>query len=115
MGKLIATSGGQSEGTPFVQTQEIPAQIKDPLCNKMHDRAFRWILPLMATMFEPSTMRRCFSNRLGHTTTLTTPVSSSMIINITPLALPGFWRTRIKPAAVACRYMPDAECGMQAI
>jgi hypothetical protein len=46
---------------------------------------------------------RCVSNSDGQTTRLAMPVSSSMVMNMTPLALPGRWRTRTTPAASSRR------------
>ena len=43
-------------------------------------------------------MRRCFSQRLGQITRLATPVSSLIVMNMTPLAEPGFCRTSTIPA-----------------
>ena len=48
-------------------------------------------------------MRRFFSNTLGQTTMLTMPVSSSSVRKITPLAVPGRWRTSTRPATLTRR------------
>ena len=47
---------------------------------------------------EDMTTRRFASNRSAHSTALAMPVSSSSVTNTTPLALPGRWRTRMRPA-----------------
>ena len=39
-----------------------------------------------------------FSITFGHTTMLAMPVATSIVINTTPLALPGRWRTSTTPA-----------------
>jgi hypothetical protein len=67
--------------------------------DKMHDPPSRWIRPLTAIIEDPRTTRRRFSNSIGQTTRLPGPVSSSMVMNMTPLADPGFCRTRTRPAA----------------
>ena len=45
--------------------------------------------PVMPSNFAPSTIRRCFSNTSGQTMILAAPVSSSKVMKITPLAVPG--------------------------
>ncbi|MBB3458990.1 hypothetical protein FHT86_007319 [Rhizobium sp. BK313] len=47
---------------------------------------------MIAIIDDPSTTRRRFSNRVGQTTRLAGPVSSSMVMNITPLG-----RSRLLP------------------
>jgi hypothetical protein len=58
----------------------------------------RWILPSIAIIAGPSTMRRCCSNRLGHTTTWATPM------NIAPFALGAF---AVENQAVAWRELAE--------
>ena len=52
----------------------------------------------------------------GQTTTLATPVSSSMVANTTPAALPGRWRTSTTPAtdtrAPSRRWVASAQLRM---
>ena len=54
--------------------------------------------PRTASMREPSTTRRLFSKTLGQMTILAMPVSSSRVAKMTPLAVPGRWRTSTRPA-----------------
>ena len=53
-------------------------------------------------------VRRCRSNTFGQTTRLAMPLSSSSVMNITPLALPGRCRTSTRPAASSQR--PSRAC-----
>ncbi|MOA27736.1 hypothetical protein D3C78_1486290 [compost metagenome] len=46
---------------------------------------------------------RYFSKTFGQTMALATPVSSSIVMKITPLAEPGRWRTSTSPATVTLR------------
>ena len=56
----------------------------------MNDVASRCTLPLMTIMLAPSTTLLRFSKSFGQTTTFKTPDSSSIVMNITPLADPYF-------------------------
>ena len=58
----------------------------------------RWTRPCTAISRAPITILRCLSNTSGQITRLATPVSSSMVMNTTPLALPGRWRISTRPA-----------------
>ncbi len=64
-------------------------------------RCTRPFIPIIAAA--DMTVRRCASNRSGQRMPLAMPVSSSMVMNSTPLALPGFWRTRMIPATSTWR------------
>ena len=61
--------------------------------------------PVTATSLAPSTMGRNASKIFGQTIVLAAPVSSSSVMKITPLALPGRCRTSTSPATVTRR--PD--------
>ena len=61
----------------------------------------RCTLPRTSARRPPRIARRHFSRMLGQTTTFTVPVSSSSVMKITPLALPGRWRTSTSPAVAA--------------
>ena len=52
------------------------------------------------------TMRRKRSNTRRQTTTLAMPVSSSSVMKMTPLAVPGRWRTSTRPATVTALPSP---------
>ena len=56
--------------------------------------------PVMATKRPPSTTALFCSKILGQTMALATPVSSSKVMKITPLAEPGRWRTSTSPATL---------------
>ena len=58
---------------------------------------------LTAIMPAERMMRRFFSKTVGQTTRLAMPLSSSSVMNMTPLALPGRWRTSTMPAASSHR------------
>ena len=58
----------------------------------------RWTMPCTAISRAPITILRCLSNTSGQTTRLAIPVSSSMVMNTTPFALPGRWRISTSPA-----------------
>ncbi len=67
-------------------------------------------LPCTSISRDSSSGRLCSLATLFHTMTFTTPVSSSSVMKVTPLALPGCWRTSTRPAtrtaapcAVFCR------------
>src|SRR5262245_24690971 len=63
----------------------------------------RSIRPCTSKNWADITTRRFLAKTLGHTTTLTIPVSSSSVRKITPLAVPGRWRTSTRPATAARR------------
>ena len=56
--------------------------------------------PVTATRRAPMTSGRCRSNSFGQTTILAIPVSSSIVMKMTPLAEPGRCRTSTRPATV---------------
>ena len=56
--------------------------------------------PVTATSRAPITTGRYVSNARAHTMVLAMPVSSSSVMKITPLAVPGRWRTSTSPATV---------------
>ena len=56
--------------------------------------------PVTATRRAPITTGRYVSNVRCHTIVLAMPVSSSSVMKITPLAVPGRWRTSTRPATV---------------
>ena len=58
----------------------------------------RWMRPWMTMRRAPITSLRKRSSVFGQTTALAMPVSSSMVMNTTPLAVPGRWRTSTTPA-----------------
>ena len=64
-------------------------------------------LPVTATKRAPSTIARKRSNAFGQTMTLAMPASSSSVMKMTPLAVPGRWRTSTRPATVDPLAVPD--------
>ena len=60
-------------------------------------------LPVTLTSLVPSTIGRKTSNTFGHTMVLAIEVSSSSVMKMTPLALPGRWRTSTTPAQLIRR------------
>src|SRR5580704_17774536 len=58
----------------------------------------RWTLPRQPSMLAERMVRRLFSKTEGQTMILALAPSSSKVMNMTPLAEPGIWRTRIRPA-----------------
>ena len=63
----------------------------------------RWMRPRTAIMLADMMVRRFCSKTFGQTTRLAMPVSSSSVMNSTPLAEPGRWRTSTIPAASSDR------------
>jgi hypothetical protein len=74
-------------------------------------------LAAAAIMLAPITTRRNFSNICGQTTRLAIPVSSSRVMNITPLALPGRCRTstRIGTGGIAALLLIAVATGAQGV
>ena len=65
--------------------------------------SWRWTRPCTTTSRAPITTLRSRSSTLGQITELATPVSSSMVMNTTPGAEPGRWRTSTTPATLTLR------------
>ena len=66
--------------------------------DEMDDLPSRWMRPWTAIILAEMITRRCFSNTFGQITRLAMPVSSSMVMNMTPFAEPGICRTSTRPA-----------------
>jgi hypothetical protein len=81
-------------------------QVLHPVGDDMNDAHL--VLQLAGNPHQPRTehQRTVFSKTFGQTMTLATPVSSSSVMKMTPLAEPGLWRTSTSPATSTCR--PDA-------
>jgi hypothetical protein len=90
-------------GSPIWPTTPVPRS------SGWHPGASRWtgrVVPALAAhaiIEAPSTVRRLFLNTLVRTTRLATSVSSWSVMNITPLAEPGFSRTSTSPASSTLR------------
>ena len=66
--------------------------------NDVDDQALALDLAAHFEEVRPITVRRLRAKTFGQTTMLTMPVSSSRVMKITPLAVPGCWRTSTRPA-----------------
>ncbi|MBB4238426.1 hypothetical protein GGD57_005038 [Rhizobium esperanzae] len=115
MRKFVTPARQQLEFTVAIsKANKIAGQIEQLLREKMHD------LPLLLYPSVDGHHRRIktthrFSKSAGQTTRSAKPVSSSMVMIITPVAAPGFWRTRTRPALyltipAACRFQPRCAC-----
>lgn len=100
MRKLIASPGRQLElRIPISQPDEVTGEIEQLLRHEMHDLPF----PLNTAVdrhhrgaqHHPSALLK---QGRPYDDVVAGPVSSSMVINMTPLADPGFCRTSTKPA-----------------
>jgi hypothetical protein len=80
------------------KAHEIARQVEELLGDKLDHFPFPLNPAIDSHHRGSSTTRRRFSKSVGQTTRLAGPVSSSMVMNITPLADPGFCRTRTSPA-----------------
>ncbi len=84
----------------MLEQAQIGAQILDFLRDHMDDAGF--VLHAPGDRDEPRAddLGRCRSNSFGQTTILAIPVSSSIVMKMTPLAEPGRWRTSTRPATL---------------
>ena len=81
-------------------------QILDPVGDDMDDAALALHLAGDGDEARAEHDGRNCSNTFGQTTMLAMSVSSSMVMKMTPLAVPGRWRTRTSPATVTRRAVP---------
>ncbi|MBS3651013.1 hypothetical protein KEU06_20595 [Pseudaminobacter sp. 19-2017] len=88
--ELVAPAVRKREGrTPLPDAHQFREQVGQMVSNKVHDLALALHASFDRDHAGPRMMRRCRSNTFGQTTRLAIPASSSMVMNITPFALPG--------------------------
>ena len=99
MVKLITAPVRQQErGLPLADTGEFPREIGEVMGDKVDDFALTLNATTDCDHAGGEDDAAIFFERLGPHDEIDDAVSSSKVMNMTPLAVPGFCRTRTRPA-----------------